>query len=66
MPVTIDNLEIAFQRHHDGLLIDGIIINDVTKSYNNTKSYKLKNKIFLTNDFLIKLIPKNKINKNIK
>lgn len=29
----ITDLEIAFDRHYKGLTIDGIIINDMTKSY---------------------------------
>lgn len=52
----LTDLSIAFQRYYNDIKIDGVIINDMSKSYNKTKAYKLKDIKYLTNDFLIKLI----------
>ena len=58
----LTDLSVAFRRYtDDGIKCDGIILNEMTKTYQGTEGYKLKDKKFLTNDFLLKLIKRTDI-----
>lgn len=63
---NIKDLLIAFQDHIDGIEIDGVILNEMNRSYYKTEAYKLKDKKHLTNDFLLKLIDITKISNEEK
>lgn len=50
------DLSIAFDDYVDGIKIDGLIINNMDKTYACTEAYKLKAKKYLTNDYLVKRV----------
>ena len=59
----LTDLTIAFDRYsEDGIKMDGVIINNMEKPYIHTEAYKLKDKKYLTNDFLVELMKSKDIN----